>query len=213
MASSAAAQPSSTNSTPPFPPTPILTLSRVIIRPYHPSDAPAATHNGNDPDIAKFMTNAFPHPYELHHAEFFINKIALSETKPTSSSEPTEVQLHYALCRASDGAYIGGIGLKPLTDVESRTWEMGYWIGREHWGKGYMTEAVVGFTEWAFRTFPEVLRLEASVFEGNVASQNVLRKAGYQEEGRRRKAIWKNGKALDKTYFGMLREECPGAMN
>lgn len=220
MASSSADHSSTTNPTPPFPLTPILTLSKIIIRPYHPSDAPAASRNGNDASIARYMTNAFPSPYELHHAESFIKDIALAEKKPTTTTTTTpttaisqsaeEVLLHYALCRRSDGAYIGGIGLKPRADVEARTWELGYWIGKNHWGQGYMTEAVVGFSEWALRTFPELLRLEAGVYGGNEASMRVLRKAGYREEGTRRKAIWKNGKALDHVCFGMLREECPG---
>lgn len=194
-------------------PAPILTLPRLIIRPYHPSDAPAASQNGNDARIAQYMTNMFPHPYELHHAESFINTIALVNTRrPGGGADPDAAPLHldYAICRRADGAYLGGMGLKPHADVEARTWEMGYWLGAEYWGRGYMSEAVPAFAEWAFRKFPDVLRLEASVFEGNLGSQRVLRKSGFWEEGVRRKAIWKNGKCLDKHYFGMLREECPG---
>lgn len=218
MASSTEDQSSTTTLSPPIPPTPILTLSKVIIRPYHPSDALATSRNANDANIARYMTNTFPYPYELHHAEFFINNIALVEKRPTTSSTTTttttaateEVLLHYALCRRSDGAHIGAIGLKPRADVEARTWEVGYWIGRDHWGQGYMTEAVVGFSEWTFRTFPELMRLEAGVYEGNEGSMRVLGRAGYQKEATRRKAVWKNGEALDHVCFGMLREECPG---
>lgn len=191
-------------------PEPILTLPRLIIRLYHPSDALAASQNGNDVRIAQYMTNIFPSPYELHHAESFINTIALVSTRPSGAAGAAPVHLYYAICRRTDGAYMGGIGLKPLADVEARTWEFGYWIGADHWGRGYMSEAVPAFVEWAFRTFPDVLRLEASVYEGNLGSQRVLRKSGFREEGVRRKAIWKNGKRLDNHIFGMLREECPG---
>lgn len=247
MASATDTQPPSTDSSTSSPPAPILTLPKVIIRPYHIADAPAAAHNGNDPRISQYMTNMFPNPYELHHAEFFINTIALVTTRRTTTSAPTPDSgsgpnptpgsgsgptttpapaaaaaaavadgsaafLHYALCRRDDGSYMGGIGLKPGGDVEARTWEVGYWLGAEHWGRGYMTEAVAGFSAWAFRTFPEaaVLRLEASVFEGNLASQHILRRVGYREEGVRRKAVWKDGRRLDLHYYGMLREECPG---
>lgn len=209
MASTTEKQFSSTSTSAPPVPAPILTLQRLIIRPYHSSDAPAASQNGNDARIAQYMTNAFPHPYELHHAESFINTVALVSTRPGGAGG-APVHLDYAICRRADGAYMGGMGLKPQADVEARTWEMGYWLGADHWGRGYMSEAVPAFAEWAFRTFPDVLRIEASVYEGNLGSQCVLRKSGFREEGVRRKAIWKNGKRLDKHYFGMLREECLG---
>lgn len=205
----------SSTTTAPSPPSPpsnppvLLALSKVTIRPFIPTDAPSAAHHGNDPEIAKQMRDTFPHPYLLHHAEHFIANLA-SQTSTPPALRPGGVLLHYAICLPGGGPNIGSIGLKPLGDVEARTVELGYWVGREHWGRGYATEAVRGFSRWAFETFPEVLRLEAKVHEGNGGSEAVLRKAGFQKEGVRRKSIWKNGKALDLALFGMLREECPG---
>lgn len=201
--------------TPPSPPPPpsnnppILTLPRVTIRPYHPTDAPESAQQANDPAIAANMRNTFPSPYALQDAEHFINDVALARTS-ASPLQPEGIHLHYALCRSSDGAFVGGIGLKPLRDVEARTLEVGYWVGREHRGKGYAAEAVRAFSGWALETFPGVLRLEASVFEGNGASEAVLLKAGYRREGVRRKAVWKHERALDLAYFGLLREEWDG---
>lgn len=167
---------------------------------------------GNDPDISKGMRNTFPSPYKLQHAHYFLTNIGLTESHPSSSGADTKpILTNYALCRRSDGAYMGCIGLMPHKDVEARTFEMGYWVGKEFWGNGYVTEAVIGFAAWAFGTFPELLRLEAGVFEGNEGSARVLLKAGFQAEGVRRKAVWKGGKSLDKMYFGMLRGECEGS--
>lgn len=196
-------------------PAPILVLPNITIRPLHPSDAPSMSKHGNDPDISKYMRNTFPSPYELHHAVSFLANVGLTQTHPSSSSsssadDPKPVLKHYALCRGSDGAYMGAIGLMPQTDNEARTFELGYWIGKEFWGKGYATEAVRAFTAWTFRTFPDLLRIEAGVYEGNGGSARVLLKTGFQAEGVRRKAIWKRGQALDKMYFGMLRDECEG---
>lgn len=153
------------------------------------------------------MRNTFPNPYELQHAESFIGAIALTD-KSASPLRPEGILLNYAICRSSDGAFVGGIGLKPLKDVEARTIELGYWLGREHWGRGYAREAVTAFTAWAFSTFPDLLRVEASVYEGNSASEAVLKKAGFQFEGMRRKAIWKHGKSLGMMNYGLLRDEC-----
>ena len=89
--------------------------------------------------------------------------------------------------------------------------EIGYWLGREHWGRGLATEAVRAFGRWAFAAYPELRRLEAGVFAGNDASARVLAKAGYVLEGRRRDACWKNGAFLDIAMYSLLREECLGA--
>lgn len=193
-------------------PSPILILPNVTIRPLHLSDALYMAQYANDEDISKGMRNTFPSPYERRHADFFLTNIGLTQSRPLHSSSPDTqpILLNYALCRSSDGAFIGTIGLMPLADVEERTFEIGYWIGKEFWGKGYATEAVRAFTAWSFHTFSEILRIEASVFEGNEGSARVLLKAGFQAEGVRRKAVWKRGQSLDKHYFGMLREECEG---
>ncbi|KAJ7265769.1 acyl-CoA N-acyltransferase [Mycena rebaudengoi] len=145
------------------------------------------------------MSNLFPHPYTLLDAESW------------SLIAAKRLPLHNFAITCPDGTYIGGIGLKPLADVESRTMEIGYWMGEAHWGAGIMTEAVLAFSRWSFETIPELLRLEAAVFGGNEGSMAVLRKAGYTFEGRRRNAVFKNGKVLDIHMFALLREECLGS--
>lgn len=207
-----------------LPTEPILILENVIIRPLTLDDAPPSSRLANEWDIAKNMRNTFPYPYELSNAKGFIttggratHSVVLLPDEPTTDATATttekgdvrKVLINYALVRRSDGAFMGGIGLKPLKDVEARTMGVGYWLGREFRGHGYTTEAVRGLSKWAFETFPQLRRLEAEVHEGNGASARVLEKAGFQAEGVRRKAIWKAGQSLDLMIFGMLREECP----
>lgn len=80
-------------SIPSLPTTPILTLAKTLVRPYHPTDSAASSKQANDWEIARWMRNTFPHPYELQNAEFFINTIALtnksaSPLKPEVSTSP-----------------------------------------------------------------------------------------------------------------------------
>lgn len=189
---------SSTATEPDLPTTPILTLKKCIIRPYHASDAAALVHEANNPLVGRYMRNIFPSPYTLADAQEWIG-IA-------TARQPLR---NFAVCHR-DGTYAGGIGLKELGDVEARTMEIGYWLGERHWGQGIVSDAVAGFSPWAFRNFPDVRRLEAGVYEGNVASERVLLKAGYTREGARRKAGFKNGVAFDITIYGLLREDCKG---
>ncbi len=57
--------------------------------------------------------------------------------------------------------------------------EVGYWIGREHWGRGIATRAVQALLE-------EIAErpLHARVAEHNVGSQRVLERTGFREVGR-----------------------------
>lgn len=101
--------------------------------------------------------------------------------------------------------YIGALGVMPGDDVEYRTWELGYWLTPTAWGRGYMTEAVRGFTRWAFATWPALHRIEATPFAGNAPSCRLLGKCGFVEEGRRRGAAEKGGVVVDVVVFGLLR--------
>lgn len=94
MASATAHAPS----IPSLPTTPILTLAKTLVRPYHPTDSAASAKQGNDWEIAKWMRNTFPHPYEPQNAEFFINNIAL--TNKSASPLRPEVSTSPALLRS-----------------------------------------------------------------------------------------------------------------
>ncbi|OGM41353.1 acetyltransferase [Aspergillus bombycis] len=157
-------------------PTPILQLSNHLIRPFYAGDVEAIAKEGNNPEIARWLRSRFP--------------------EPTPSKTPS---------RREDNIAIGSIGLKARDDVYYRTMEIGYWVGQDHWGKGIATEAISAMTAWAFENFAHVLKLEAEVYDGNEASQKVLVKAGYQFEGRRRKAVEKKGVVLDTLNFCTFR--------
>ncbi|NIR77506.1 MAG: GNAT family N-acetyltransferase, partial [Gemmatimonadetes bacterium] len=77
------------------------------------------------------------------------------------------------------GEAAGGIGISPGRDVERVSAEVGYWLGRAHWGRGIMTEVVRRFTAWAIERF-ELTRIFALPYARNRASARVLEKAGYE---------------------------------
>lgn len=61
--------------------------------------------------------------------------------------------------------------------------EIGYFLGRDHWGRGLMTEALSAFLPELFRRFP-VTRIAAERFEDNPASGRILEKFGFVATGR-----------------------------
>ncbi|KAM7207078.1 putative acetyltransferase protein [Rhypophila sp. PSN 637] len=198
---------------PPVPvPEPIITTPRFMIRPYHEIDIHPMAALLEKSDTARYMRNTFPDPYTLKDAQDWVALV----TKPDppqkafgifvpisdSSSPGGGEEVEYTLA--------GSIGLQPHTDVESKTWNLGYLMGEAYRGKGLMAEATTAFVRWALLeryTETELIRLEGGVFGGNTASIKVLLKAGFKFEGIRRKAVVKKGEVLDMHVFGCLRED------
>jgi len=116
---------------------------------------------------------------------------------------------NFAITDAENGV-IGGIGLMPNspTDVHALAMEIGYWLSEDYWGRGIMSEALPVFRDWAFEVArPDMQRLAAVVFEGNVGSARVLVKAGFVFEGTHRCAAFKEGRILDEHIHAMTRED------
>ncbi len=70
-----------------------------------------------------------------------------------------------------DGQVAGNI----VSWESSGEWEVGYWIGKEFWGKGIATKALLLFLSLV-KTRP----LHAHVAKHNVASRRVLEKCGFK---------------------------------
>ena len=102
---------------------------------------------------------------------------------------------------------IGSIEFIPMSDIRSRTFQLGYWIGREYWGKGLMTEIVSEFVSWIWENFERIARIEAEVHGFNVGSTKVLGKVGFEREGTLRCAVWKDGKLAGLEIWGLLKAE------
>lgn len=206
----------------PYPPPPLLTLQTCTIRPYHPTDAASIAHHGNNPLIAQWMTNHFPHPYTPEKAHEWIAMNLSAASNPSNPHDPPspsaaaardEVSwphpLNYAIT-LPNGECIGSIGLKTGADVYARSAEVGYWLGEAAWGRGIATEATAAFVAWAFGHIGALERLGAGVYGGNGASARVLEKCGFVREGVLRRAVWKGGALLDLEVWGLLREGVEG---
>ncbi|KAL2671481.1 hypothetical protein Neosp_014071 [[Neocosmospora] mangrovei] len=171
---------------------PILQLNSCLVRAYNEGDVESLAIAANNPRIARWMTNGFPHPYTVEDAKEWI-----SIANPPS---PTPIH-NFAICRLDGSAVIGGIGLKPRDDIHHRTMEIGYWLCEDYWHQGIATEVVTAFSNWAFGNFQQLLRLEAEVFEGNPASGHVLIKSGFEFESRQRAAVEKLGRVMDTLTY------------
>jgi len=164
-----------------------------MIRDWHASDAQALVKYANNRNIWINLRDAFPHPYHLSDARYFLQQV--SRQHPRTD---------FAI--ATDQEAIGSIGLIPGRDVHRFTAEMGYWLAEPFWNKGITTQAVRLFTDYVFREF-QLHRVFAYCFTTNPASARVLEKAGFTREGTLRASAFKDGKILDQFLFTRIRED------
>ena len=164
------------------------------IREWRRDDAAALARLANDRQVWLGLRDLFPHPYSLDDAHGFIT-LATGMTPPT----------FFAI--AADGVLAGGIGYTRRTDVERVGAEIGYWLGREFWGRGIATAALRLVTAHAFAAHPELRRLFAVPFASNAASARVLEKAGYVREGIMRQSVIKDGRVQDQFLYAILRTD------
>jgi RimJ/RimL family protein N-acetyltransferase len=149
-------------------PWPTLSTPRLTLRALQPADAPAMTRLVDDPGVAA-MTTSIPYPFPEGAAEAFIERMA--------NVEP-EREGVFALEADGDG-FIGVLGFHP--DGRGAL-EIGYWLGRAFWGRGYMTEAVDAALGWAGGGWGRRYLL-AGHFADNPASGQVLVKTGFLYTG------------------------------
>ncbi|MCJ7470893.1 GNAT family N-acetyltransferase [Candidatus Bathyarchaeota archaeon] len=106
------------------------------------------------------------------------------------------------LIQKKDGSRIGYMGMGVLGGF----WEIGYVLILSERGKGYCTEAVLLAVDYLFMS-KDIVRIQATTYLENVASQKVLEKAGFQREGRIRKGMYAWGNWVDLYLYSILKEE------
>jgi RimJ/RimL family protein N-acetyltransferase len=91
-------------------------------------------------------------------------------------------------------------------DFNHRRAEIGYALGREHWGQGYMNEALQAVLAYAFETL-DLHRIEADIDPRNIASIKTVERLGFKREGYLRERWQINGEIQDAFFYGLLRQE------
>ncbi len=163
-----------------------------ILRPWRSSDLDSLVKHADNYNIAKWLTDQFPHPYTYESGQGYIEMVG--------KDNPTKV---FAI--EIDGEAAGSIGVFPQSDIHQMSAEIGYWLSEKYWRNGIMSSAVRDIVKYGFDTF-DIVRIYARPFSTNLGSQKVLEKAGFTLEARLKKALFKNGELMDELIYVKLKE-------
>lgn len=105
----------------------------------------------------------------------------------------------------ADGKIVGTCTLCSIS-LENRRAELGFALGRPHWGFGHMTAALPALLGFAFGRL-ELHRLSADTDPRNAGSIRVLKRLGFRQEGVLREHYLVAGEPQDAVVFGLLRSE------
>lgn len=136
---------------------------RLLLRPGFPEDAAALAAAIADQAIARNLTGV-PWPFHMRDAEAFL----------AAPRDPVLPSL--LMFERTKGAprLVGACGLRRRP---SGAVEMGYWVARPFWGRGFATEAATALIDIG-RTLG-LSTLQGSYFIDNPASGRVLEKLGF----------------------------------
>lgn len=177
---------------------PVLGTDRLRLRPVRRTDAEAIlTVFGDDAAMRYWSHEPLP---DLDAAHAYIDRM---ETGFVSRS-----LFQWVIAdRAADG--LMGTVTVYQWDRDNRHAEVGFMLGRAHWGRGYAQEAVRAVLRFALEAM-DLHRVEADTHPDNAASLRLLERLGFRREGLLRERWFTYGAWSDSVLLGMLRAEFEG---
>ena len=130
-----------------------------------------------DWEVVKWLANV-PYPYTYNDCEDYF---LISDSN------------QYALNIFLDNKLIGGVS---LTLDGDNYYDLGYWLGKDYWGKGYATESSKKLLEYALEKLNSP-KIKSGYFVDNLSSGNVLKKLGFKEVGIEKRYSDSNKKEMD----------------
>jgi [ribosomal protein S5]-alanine N-acetyltransferase len=146
-----------------------LDTKRFLLRPPDEADIPRLLPLIGDFEVARNLAR-IPHPYARSDAEEFV--------KMAARQRASGFGYHFAITLNGDGMFVGGIGLTRRDGA----FELGCWLGKSFWTRGYATEAARALVDFAFDRL-NAARLVAGWFHDNPASGRMLTKLGFLSSG------------------------------
>jgi hypothetical protein len=174
---------------------PPLETPRFVVRPLAEADLPGLMAINGDDEVTRYL------PY----ATWRTPDDGKAWYERMRGLESTGTAVQFVVVEKTAGNPVGTC-LIFRHDKGSARAELGYVLGRSHWGTGAMHEALSALLGAAFRQMG-IRRLEAEVDPRNAASCRVLARLGFMKEGLLRRRWVTDGIAHDVEAWGLLADE------
>ena len=149
---------------------PTLVGERCTLRALVPADAAALQRHADDPEVAFNLFDGFPQPYALADAQAWCGDLH------------RQPQFGHTWGIEVAGEVAGCISVTPQRALWRNSAVLGYWLGRAHWRRGIVSEALALVTEWSWANLPQATRLWMPIYARNLGSRGVARRCGYVQE-------------------------------
>lgn len=171
-----------------------LTDNNIILRNITIGDC-TNTYLGwlNDRQVNLFLETRWVNQ-DLNKIKEFVNCIINSNNS-----------ILFAIVVKSNMKHIGNIKIGPINEHYNNA-DISYFIGdKEYWGKGIATNAIKLVCDYGFNELG-LHRIQAGVFDENLGSIKVLKKAGFIEEACFKEALISpiNGKYCNHLFFSKI---------
>ena len=169
---------------------------RIRFRRAEKTDLPLFMEWINDPDVTEGLTLYLP--MGMWEEEEWFARLA----KRPQTERPMTVEI-------ADGDGWRAIGNLSFFNIDAvaRSGEGGIMLGdKSIWNQGYGTEAMRLLLIHGFETL-NLNRVQLYVYDQNRWAIRAYEKVGFVHEGRKRQALFKNGKYQDILIMSVLREE------
>jgi len=174
---------------------PVLVTPRLVLREIADHDVDAVFAMESDPVAMRYWSR--PPMQERSEAEASVRR--------AKGFFPNRDGLRWSITRPSDDEMLGHVSVFNFSEQNGRA-DLGYGLVREHWGQGFMHEALTAVLDYAFGPLG-LRRLEADTDPRNQASLRALERLGFAREGLLRER-WQVGEEISDTAFlGLLARE------
>lgn len=170
----------------------LIETERLTLQPLKPGDANALLAIFSNTQVMKYWNT--PPWTSLNDAIDFINQ--------SEADMRDQQSLTLGIYLKDTGQLLGKCLLFSYSQ-QSRRAEIGFGLGHEYWGKGYITEAGRALIDYSFTTLG-LRRIEAEIDPDNAGSAKALEKLGFVREGLLRQRWEINGVVSDSALYGLL---------
>lgn len=173
----------------------ILETKRLLLRPWRESDAADLYPYAADPEVG-------PAAGWNVHTDLEDSRRIIREILAVPGTFAVTI-------RELGDKPVGSIGYFKTDAVDGDEPEIGYWIARPFWGRGYIPEAVAALLAYLFQT-ENRSRVWCAHFVGNEKSRRVIEKCGFTYQLTRDSGPWPSGGMRETRFYSITKEawEC-----